>query len=316
MKVLGISFGRIGGNDEVLVKEALLGAREAGAEVEFIRFNDYKILPCDGCNACQMRAAKGGKMECIHDDDFGLLEDRIFDADGIIYASPIYIWGPSGGYRNLCDRFGPNHDVVLLRNKGMEGPDATIDQRVFKKRVAAFISVGGTTNDDYATMGLSLMPMMTHSMQTKVVDQMMCLDTDQVGKVFKHPDKIERAHGLGRNVAMSCGVASKELKWYGEEGTCPCCHNNLFTLDNGDDKVTCCLCGIDGKLEMVDGKIKVTFNPEQFQHQRETDEEMASHGREIKAQMEDWFARKDELLPKMQKYRDYKINIVKPAKRS
>lgn len=313
MRVLGISFGRIGGNTEILVKEALLGARDLGAEVELIRYNDYKVLPCIACNYCHKKSEETGRVTCIHDDDFSLLEDRILDADGVIYGSPIYIWGPTGGFRSLCDRFGPTHDIVMLKEKGRHLPESNFDKRIFKQRVAGFISVGGTTNDDYATMGLSLMPMITHSMQTEVVDQMMCLDTDQVGKVFKHPDKIKRARQLGENVAKSCGLPREELKWLGdEEGTCPCCHNNLFNLDNGDNKVTCCTCAIDGKLEIVDGKMKVTFTEEAIARPRKSDIEMASHSAEIKEQMADWHAIKDDLIPLMAKYREYKPKRIRP----
>lgn len=316
MRVLGISFGRIGGNDEILVKEALLGAREEGAEVELIRFNDFKVLPCIACNYCRKKSEETGRVTCVHDDDFSLLEDRILDADGIIYASPIYIWGPTGGFRNLADRFGPTHDRVMLKERGQHLPESNFDKRIFKDRVAAFISVGGTTNDNYASMGLSLMPMITHSMQIQVVDQMFCLDTDQIGKVFKHPDKIRRARQLGKNVAASCGVAQKELKWFGEEGTCPCCHNDLFTLDNGDNKVTCCNCAIDGRLELVDGKIKVSFTPEAVARPRKSDVEMASHSAEIKEQIADWFAIKDELTPQLEKYKNYKPTLVKPQRKT
>ena len=51
MKVLGISVGRKMSNTEILVKEALMGAEEGGAEVELIRLHDLNIKPCTGCNA-------------------------------------------------------------------------------------------------------------------------------------------------------------------------------------------------------------------------------------------------------------------------
>lgn len=53
MKVLGIVFSpRRNGNTEILVREALKGAEEVGAETELITTRDYKINPCDGCESC------------------------------------------------------------------------------------------------------------------------------------------------------------------------------------------------------------------------------------------------------------------------
>ena len=52
MKILGISVGRKMSNTEILVKEALMGAEEMDAEVEFVRLHDLNLKPCTGCNAC------------------------------------------------------------------------------------------------------------------------------------------------------------------------------------------------------------------------------------------------------------------------
>jgi multimeric flavodoxin WrbA len=53
MKVLGIVCSpRKGGNTEILVQEALAGAKESGAEIELLRIREMKIGPCDGCMTC------------------------------------------------------------------------------------------------------------------------------------------------------------------------------------------------------------------------------------------------------------------------
>jgi len=59
MKILGLNGSeRKLGNTEILVKEALMGAEEEGAQVEMLRLTDYKILPCDG-----MVGFNSGKFE-------------------------------------------------------------------------------------------------------------------------------------------------------------------------------------------------------------------------------------------------------------
>ncbi|WP_134904419.1 flavodoxin family protein, partial [Paenibacillus polymyxa] len=92
MKILGISCGRRMSNSEILVKEALMGAEEIGAEVELIRLNDLQIKPCTGCNACVVSLLeKCDSGDCvIKNDDFGFIEEKIMECDGLILSSAIY----------------------------------------------------------------------------------------------------------------------------------------------------------------------------------------------------------------------------------
>ena len=112
MKVLGISCGRRMSNTEIMVKEALMGAEEAGAEVEFLRLHDFYIKPCTGCNSCVVDLMeKGGGGTCaLKNDDFPFIDDKIMDCDGLILGSPIYEKSPSGQLKTLEDRMGPSHD--------------------------------------------------------------------------------------------------------------------------------------------------------------------------------------------------------------
>ena len=109
MKVLGISCGRRMSNTEIMVKEALMGAEEAGAEVEFLRLHDFNIKPCTGCNSCVIDLMeKGGGGKCtIKDDDFAFIDDKIMDCDGLILGSPIYEKSPTGHAQDPRRPHGP-----------------------------------------------------------------------------------------------------------------------------------------------------------------------------------------------------------------
>ena len=53
MRILALSAGRRDGNCEVLLKEALLAARDSsGAQAELIRLNELDLRPCTGCEGC------------------------------------------------------------------------------------------------------------------------------------------------------------------------------------------------------------------------------------------------------------------------
>ena len=99
MKVLGIVCSpRKGGNTEVLVQEALAGARDNGAEIELLTVWDKDIKPCDGCLSCE----KTGK--CHIKDDMQGIYPELVEADGIIWGTPVYFWSATAQAKMLIDR--------------------------------------------------------------------------------------------------------------------------------------------------------------------------------------------------------------------
>jgi multimeric flavodoxin WrbA len=97
--VLGIVCSpRKGGNTEILVCEALAGAKESGAKVELLRVTDMNIAACNGCEACHESG------ECSIKDDMQKVYEKIEKADGIILGSPVYFWSVSSQAKKLMDR--------------------------------------------------------------------------------------------------------------------------------------------------------------------------------------------------------------------
>jgi len=99
MKILGIVCSpRKGGNTEILVTEALEGAREAGGETELVLVGDKNIAPCDGCGACHETGA------CKIKDDMQAIYDQLEQADGIILGTPVYFLNVSAQAKAVMDR--------------------------------------------------------------------------------------------------------------------------------------------------------------------------------------------------------------------
>ncbi len=99
MKVLGVvGSGRLNGNSQVLVEEALQAARGLGAETELFLAGQKSIAPCDGCECCRTSG------ECRIDDDMQELYIRLMEADGIIFGSPVYCWNVSAQAKAIIDR--------------------------------------------------------------------------------------------------------------------------------------------------------------------------------------------------------------------
>ena len=316
MKILGITCGRPNGNCEILTKEALMAAEACGAEVELLRLNDFEIRPCTACNGCRKPPEKAtGSFDCIWDDDFPTFIDHYLEADGVIVAAPIYIWAPSGNLRVVADRIGPTFDNVLLSVRGEDRPESNYDKRIFKTRVGAFITVGGTSNPVYASMGMGPMQQFQHSLRLQVVDRLMALESDLPGAVLIHDDFIEKARQMGVEVYRNCGVPEGKTGYYGEAGTCPVCHNNMMLVDEGAMTVKCPFCLVEGTLKVAeDGTITPDFSKADLAHHRNTKDEMASHGREIGVQMRDWFMNEKQWKPIADQYRAIDIPITKPEK--
>ena len=99
MRVLGIVCSpRKGGNTEILVGEALAAAREAGVETELFLVADKNIAPCDGCGACEENNI------CKIKDDMQELYQKLLEADGIIFGTPVYFSNVSAQAKAIIDR--------------------------------------------------------------------------------------------------------------------------------------------------------------------------------------------------------------------
>ena len=87
------------------------GAANAGAETEMIDLCDLNVTPCTACEACSLNGT------CVNDDDVQLLVDRMKGADGIVFASPVYIDNVSGQMKVFFDRLADAIHYQVLAGK-------------------------------------------------------------------------------------------------------------------------------------------------------------------------------------------------------
>jgi multimeric flavodoxin WrbA len=100
MKVLGIMGSpRIGGNSDLLLDQALSGAKQAGAEAEKIVLVREKISGCLDCGKCN----EGGI--CGIKDDMAEIQQKLLDADAVIHAVPTYFWAMTSQMKAYLDRW-------------------------------------------------------------------------------------------------------------------------------------------------------------------------------------------------------------------
>jgi multimeric flavodoxin WrbA len=98
MRLLGIGCSpRKNGNTEILLKEALKVAAEAGWQTDLFLMSEKEVAPCDACGACR-------PGDCVIDDDMQELYKLMDQADGIIFASPVYFGNVSAQAKAIMDR--------------------------------------------------------------------------------------------------------------------------------------------------------------------------------------------------------------------
>jgi multimeric flavodoxin WrbA len=99
VRLLGIVCSpRKGGNTEILVKEALKPAEEAGWETELFLMSEKQVAPCNACESC----FKTGS--CVIDDDMQELYQMLEKADAVIIGSPVYFGNVSAQAKAVMDR--------------------------------------------------------------------------------------------------------------------------------------------------------------------------------------------------------------------
>ena len=184
MKVLGIMGSpRIGGNTDLLLDEALKGARSKGAEVEKITVSRLKIEPCREIYAC----TKDGK--CPIKDDMTALYDKLVNAEAIIVATPIFFYTVSAqlmAFISRCQALWSRRYVLNIEMPLKKG---------------AFIAVG-------ATKGAKLFdgPKLTiryffKAINAEYTDELLIRGVDKKGEIKDHPTALADAYKLGERIA-------------------------------------------------------------------------------------------------------------------
>ncbi|OGQ00045.1 MAG: hypothetical protein A2026_07285 [Deltaproteobacteria bacterium RBG_19FT_COMBO_46_12] len=280
MKILGLNGSeRKLGNTEILVKEALMGAEEEGAQVELLRLTDYKILPCDGLAPCVF-----GNTGCNLKDDFNFIMDKIFEADGLVLGTPCYILESTAIVKQLIDRaFSVN-----FRSKAIGKPGAII---------VPYATRGWTP---YAFLQPNILLLF---LGMEVIDRAL-IHTQAINEVVLYDKALAKARKMGREVAKS--VKTGDTSYRGEPGICPICHDRVLRILRDEKTVECGVCGIRGKIVVEEGKIRVHFDEEAILNQRFTTENIYRHFTYHIKPSRDYFNRTREITKeKREHYREY-----------
>ena len=190
MRVLGL-FGspRRGGNTELLLEEALNGAKSEGAEVERIYLPDYTITPCKECHGCDQTG------NCVILDDMQKIYPKLLEADVIILASPIFFYGVTAWAKALIDR----SQALWARKYLLKDPSLGKEG---KKRKGFLISVGTTKGQKIFEGAILTTKYFFDVLNAEYVGELVFKGVEAKGDILKHPEALHQAFKAGRRLVL------------------------------------------------------------------------------------------------------------------
>lgn len=188
LKIIAI-YGspRRDGNSAALLKQAVAGARQEGAEVEEVFLRDYKISPCMEIYQC----IKNG--ECAIRDDFQEILAKLEASSGIMLASPIFFYTVSAHTKIFMDRC----QSLWVRKYWIE-------KQPFKgapqTRKGLFISVGATDGKKLFDGAILTVKYFFDVLDAGLSNTVLCRGVDRKGDIENKKSYLEEAFLAGRQL--------------------------------------------------------------------------------------------------------------------
>ncbi len=190
LRILGISASpRREGNSDLLLRQALSGAEQAGSAVEYLRLRDYRI---EGCRECYNCSATG---YCSTKDDYQPILDKMLEADRLILATPVFFMTVSAQAKLLIDR----GQCLWVRKTVLHKPlfEPKRDRR------GLLIAVGGSRSQKQFECVRQPVQSCFKCLEVDYLGSLCINQVDEKGAILKRPDALDQAFRLGRLLATA-----------------------------------------------------------------------------------------------------------------
>lgn len=107
-----------------------------GHEIDRVNLPELEVMGCQGCYACQQ---KPNEASCVIRDDATDVLRRIVEAEAVVYAAPLYMWGLPSKMHALMERH-------LSLVTGYMSPDYV--SLLEGKRTALLMTCGGPVENN------------------------------------------------------------------------------------------------------------------------------------------------------------------------
>ncbi len=187
MKVLGINGSpRPKGNCDLLLEKALEGAAAAGAETEKLFLNKLSFR---GCQECPDARTDGN---CKIEDDMQSVFPKVFAADVIIVASPIFFGSVSSQTKAMIDRFQCYWMGTYMHH--------SVEQLMRKK--GAFLSTQGNEKDEFFLNAKGVVKNFFATVNTEYAEELFCKKVDGKGAILGRQDCLDEAYRIGKKLGV------------------------------------------------------------------------------------------------------------------
>ncbi len=176
------------GNTATLLKQAVAGARDAGAQVEEIVLRDLKMSACLEIYSCKQDG------ECRIQDDFQRVREKVLACGGLMLASPIFYYAVSAHTKILMDRF---HSLWV--KKHWVEKDRLAAPAV--RRKGLFISAGATCGKRLFDGTLLSVRYFFDTLDMDLWRALLYRGLEHEGEVQAHPDYLNETYQAGRDLA-------------------------------------------------------------------------------------------------------------------
>jgi multimeric flavodoxin WrbA len=174
---------RKNGNSTILALKAAEGVKAEGGEADVVPIGNLKIAPCNACDSCRTKPEAG----CIIKDDMQPLYQKIKDAQGIIFSTPVYWFSVSAQMKLFIDR---TYAVYSKGTYAFTGKDVGViltyeDEDVF---ASGGVNVLRSFQDAFAYVKANLMGMVYGT-------------ANRAGEVQANKKLLQKAYDLGKKLA-------------------------------------------------------------------------------------------------------------------
>ncbi|MFA6075269.1 MAG: flavodoxin family protein [Negativicutes bacterium] len=140
MKVVALQCSsRINGNTTQLLWEIVDTLENEGVDVQWYNISKLNITGCQSCYGCKEQAF------CVVQDDAWEILKEIFNADAVVFGTPVYMWDMPGQLKLVIDRMFSflNDDCSSKLTAGKKmlwavtqrTPDANVFRPYFEKSI-------------------------------------------------------------------------------------------------------------------------------------------------------------------------------------
>lgn len=242
MLVVGLQGSpRIEGNTNFLLETYLSEVQKLGGRTIRIDIARKKIAPCIECGHCDRFGC------CSINDDMQQMYTLLWQADLIVLATPVFFYGPTAQAKALIDR-----TQTLWARKYIH----KIDDPGRKRRYGVLLSLGATKGQNLFDGMILTAKYFFDAVGATHTGSLTYRKIEAAGEILKHPEALEEAKKLARELALPL-LSRKKILFIGRDDSSLTQIASAFARYHGGDRVEAesagahCDSGINPAVEEV-----------------------------------------------------------------